>query len=101
MKLHTKLLLLLVPLIALPLVVLGLAAYSQQRDNLEQESLQQVQTLLNQIELQWHSQLQASLSNLSLFSTSGVLKRYLQVEDEAQRFQVLQPSLLKLFAQVV
>ncbi len=97
MKLHAKLLLLLVPLIALPLLVLGLAAYSQQRDNLEQESLRQVQTLLNQIEHQWHSQLQASLSNLSLFSKSGVLERYLQVEDEAQRFQVLQPNLLRLF----
>jgi diguanylate cyclase (GGDEF)-like protein len=95
-KLHAKLLLLVVPLIAAPLATLGWIAYNQQRDGLEQESLRQMQTLLDQIQQRVNAQIEAARANASLFSASSALQRYMLVEDEGQRFQLLQPGILKL-----
>jgi len=96
-KLHAKLLLLVVPLIAVPLAALGWVAYTEQRDSLEQESWRQIQTLLNQIEQRVAAHIEAARANASLFSSSNALQRYLLIQDEGQRFQLHQPALLKLF----
>jgi len=96
-KLHAKLLMMMVPLIAAPLAAFGWFAYTQQRDSLEQESLRQIDTLLDQIGQRVGAQLETARANASLFSTSTVLQRYLLIEDEGQRFQLLQPAILKLF----
>ena len=97
MKLHAKLLVLLVPLIAAPLAALGWVAYTQQRDSLQHEALRQMETLLEQIDQRIQAQLAAARANALLFSKPNALQRYLLVEDEGQRFQLLQPGLLKLF----
>lgn len=96
MKLNAKLNLILVPLIAVPLVALGWFAYLQQRDSLEQESLRQIQTLLIQTDQRVQVEIATASANATLLSTFSALKRYLLVEDEGQRFQLLQPSILKL-----
>ena len=88
---------LLVPLIAAPVAALGWVAYEQQRDSLEQEALRQMQTLLDQIEQRVQAEIAAASANATLFSGSDILQRYLKTEDEDQRFQLLQPTLLKLF----
>lgn len=89
MKLHAKLLVLLVPLIAAPLTALGWVAYTQQRDSLQHEALRQMETLLEQMDQRVQAQLEAARANALLFSKSAVLQRYLLVEDEGQRFQLL------------
>lgn len=96
MKLNAKLNLLLVPLIAVPLAALGWVAYTQQRDSLEQEALRQMQTLLNQTEQRVQVEFATVRANATLLSAFNALQRYLRVEDEGQRFQLLQPSILKL-----
>lgn len=98
MKLQAKILIVLAPFILVPLGALGWVAYTQQRDSIQQEALRQMETLIEQIERHIQARLDAARANVSVFSTSGVLKRYLLVDDEAQRYQLLQPGLLKLFA---
>ena len=97
MKLHAKLLLLLVPLIAAPLAAFGWVAYTQQRDSMEQESLRQMQTLLDQIEHVVGAQFEAARTTVSLLAENDLLHRYLNVADEGERFRLLQPALLKVF----
>ena len=98
MKLHAKLVAALVPLITLPMVALGWVAYTQQRDSVQSELLRQLRTRVEQIDREFHARLNAVRADTLLFSNSSVLKRYLLVESEAQRYRLLQPGLLKLFA---
>ncbi len=98
MRLHAKLLLLLIPLVALPVAVLGWVSYVQQRDQLVEDARRDLETLLIQIEEQIEERLYSVQANTALFATSALLRRYLLEEDEATRFRLLQPGLIKLFA---
>jgi diguanylate cyclase (GGDEF)-like protein len=98
MRLHAKLILVLIPLIALPLAVLGWVAYSQQRDSVEKDTVRQLGTLVHEAERHFQARLEAARADVLLFASSRALHRYMLVEDEAVRFRLLQPALLKLFA---
>lgn len=96
MKVQAKILLALSPFILAPLTALGWVAYTQQRDSVKAESLRQMETLMGQVARFMEARVETARANIALFSGSDVLRRYLLVEDEAQRFQLLQPSLLRL-----
>jgi len=96
-RLHTKLLLVLVPLIAAPMAVLGWVTYVQQRDSVEVEAQRQLSTVVDQVYRHVTARLDAGRADAILFANSDALRRYMLVDDEAQRFRLLQPSLLKLF----
>jgi diguanylate cyclase (GGDEF)-like protein len=98
MKLRAKLSLLLLPSIALPLIVFGSIAHVEQRKSVVEESLRQLDTLVDQIARHVEARVEAARADMILFSNSRILKDYLLVEDEAQRYQLFQPGLLKLFA---
>ena len=78
MRLQTKLLLLLIPLIVVPLLALGWSAYSMLLDDARNRSQDQMTTLLQQIRIQTRSQLRTARANASLFASTNLLRRYLQ-----------------------
>ena len=98
MRLHLKLLVILVPLIAAPLVVLGLLGYAQQRDRVEVESMGQLGVLVEQVNRQIQARLAAARADVVLFASSHLRRRYMLVDDESQRYQLLQPTMLRQFA---
>ncbi len=98
MRLQAKIVLVVVPLIALPLAALGWVAFSQQRDSVMTDAVRQLNTLVAEADRNFGARLAAARADVALFANSHILRRYLLVDDEAQRFAVLQPGLLKLFA---
>ena len=77
MRLQTKILLLLIPLIVVPLLALGWIAYSMLMDDAYDRTQDQVTTLLKQISIQTRSQLQTARANASLFASTSLIQRYL------------------------
>lgn len=100
MKLRAKIVLLLIPLIVLPLLMLGWIAFDRLTDNARTTTFKQMDTLLKQIALHAHSDLQTVHANLELFSSSELLHRYL-FADEDDRYALWQRPLLTLFANYI
>jgi len=98
MRLQTKIILLLTPCILLPMLTLGWVAYSQLRDTAEQKTLSQMSTLLRQIDLHLDSYLSNAKANIELLADSDLMTRYMLVEEEAERYELLQPSILNLLS---
>jgi diguanylate cyclase (GGDEF)-like protein len=98
MKLRSKLILALLPSIAAPLVALGSIAYVQQSASVKEASLRELDSLVDQIGRYVDARVEAARSDVVLFSNSKILTGYLLVEDEAQRYRLFQPGVLKLFA---
>ena len=80
MRLQTKILLLLIPLVVLPILVLGWAAYTQLIDDAYQRTQRQMFTMLDQIKIQTESQLRTTRANARLFGGTEIMKRYVQAE---------------------
>ncbi|MBF0462943.1 MAG: HAMP domain-containing protein [Magnetococcales bacterium] len=100
MKLRAKIVLLLVPLIVLPLLTLGWIAFERFTNIARTTMFEQMDTLLNQMTLHVHSDLETVRSNLELFSNSDLLQRYL-FADEDDRYALWQRPLLTLFANYI
>ncbi|MEO5349055.1 MAG: HAMP domain-containing protein [Magnetococcus sp. YQC-3] len=100
MKIRAKIVLLLIPLIVLPLLTLGWIAFDRLTTIARTTTFKQMDTLLNQMALHVHSDLETLLSNLDLFSNSDVLQRYL-FADEDDRYSLWQRPLLTLFASYI
>ncbi len=98
MKLRAKLLLLLLPSIVVPILCLGWFANLHVRDIARQKAIDQMTTLLQQLELQVEAYVDTISANVDLFTKAGLIQRYLQVEDEDDRFELLQPSIISLFS---
>ena len=98
MKLRAKLLLLLLPSIVVPILCLGWFANLHVRDIARQKAVDQMTTLLQQLELQVEAYVDTISANVDLFTKAGLIQRYLQVEDEADRFALLQPGIINLFS---
>ena len=78
MQLQSKILLLLIPLIVLPLLVLGGVAYSLLMDDARDRIQYQMTTLLQQIESQTETQLHTARANASLFASNALIKQYIR-----------------------
>ena len=89
MKLRVKLPLIFLPLVAIPLLIVGMVAYVQLRDSAEKSSVTQVVTLLEQIDIQVDNLVDNTSSNLDLFSEYPLIKQYFLAESEEERYTVL------------
>jgi diguanylate cyclase (GGDEF)-like protein len=98
LKLQTRILLFLVPLIVAPLFAVGWLAYTQLRDTAERQALEQISTLLAQVRTQAQSELDTAHANLGVVANFSLLERYMVTEDQGERYTLMQPSLLRLFA---
>lgn len=97
-KLHSKILLLVIPIVVLPLVWLGWAAYSTLEENSRENTLGQMNTLVDQVGRSILAHQVTAQSNIELFAGSKLVKKYILTGDEADRYTLMQPSLMRLFA---
>ncbi|MBF0583493.1 MAG: SpoIIE family protein phosphatase [Magnetococcales bacterium] len=98
MKLRGQLALTLVPMVVLPLFVLGWMASEYLVESRRQSTRDEMDTLLQQIETNANTHLTAVRANLSLFSHANLVTNYLGVEEAETRYTVFQAPLLQLFA---
>jgi two-component system, sensor histidine kinase and response regulator len=97
LKLQSKLLFLLMPIIVVPFLIVGSLAYYQLRSDSEGNTLNQMRGLLDQLEYNFRAKTETAKANVELFSSSHILEKYVTAEDETERYALLQPSLLRLF----
>ena len=78
MQLQSKIQLLLIPLIVIPILVLGWVAYSLLIEDSRSRIQYQMTTLLEQIESQTETQLRTARANASLFANTALIKQYIR-----------------------
>lgn len=100
MTLKTKLTLILIPLVVIPIVLLGKLSYDYVVDTTKQKVLMQMGTLLKQVYQSAQFRLQTAQVNIELLSESGLLNSYLSITDKDERrlaMQALQTRMPYLF----
>ncbi|MGD8618949.1 MAG: EAL domain-containing protein [Gammaproteobacteria bacterium] len=96
MRLQNKILLLLVPLIVLPLLILGWTAYTLLMEDARARTQHQVTTLLEQIRFHTESLMQTARANASLFASAEPVMQYVQGETDDSRKAELKQEVLEL-----
>lgn len=97
MKLNTKILLLILPLVVTPIATIGWFAYQQISENSFNNSTRQAQTILQDIASRIRSFESNTNSNLELFSNDNLIHKYVLTSEES-RYDLLMPALLRLFS---
>lgn len=95
MRLRQKIILLIVPVIVIPMIISGWVSYSQLRVTAIEKSKEQMGTLLEQYALYADSLIHGAESNIRLFSNNELLRRYMVTQSEEERYEILQPLLMK------
>ena len=98
MKLRTKILLLLTPLIVLSLLLLGWFAYIELRKTSEQRVFGEMRASIDYLRVHMDREVETALGNIELLANQTLVKKYILTEDEKERYTLFQPSLLRLFA---
>ncbi|OEU61019.1 MAG: hypothetical protein BA870_05445 [Desulfuromonadales bacterium C00003094] len=93
MKLRIKLPLLLLPLTAIALALVGSFCYVKLRKNAEEKTFKQASAIASQISSHVTSSTATALANISLFADYPILRYYLLTEDEAERYDLMQRPL--------
>jgi diguanylate cyclase (GGDEF)-like protein len=97
MRLHVKLLLVVLPLAVLPLLMLGWLAYQQLHDTGRERAIGQMTTLLEQMGRNVRVRTDVARANVRLFAESSLMRSYALTEDEEERYVLMLPSLLRLY----
>lgn len=100
MTLKTKLTLLLIPLIVIPIALLGKLSYDHLLKTTRQSILGPMKVLLNQVHQETEYHLKSARASIEFLTESGRLKQYLlsPEEDRAMAMQVIATPTLRLFA---
>lgn len=98
MRLHTKVLLVVVPLAVIPLLILGWLAYDQLRSSAIDRSSSQMTTLMDQMTRNFQMHQDVASANVQLFADASLVRAYALTKDEEDRYVLMLPSLLKLFS---
>ena len=98
MKLQAKLLFGFVPAIVLAVLALAWVVFTQLRNASEEDLLRRMTLVLEQTRERTDAFVDTASANARLFASSTVVERYIRVEDEEERFQLMQPAVLDLFA---
>ncbi|HEY9052101.1 MAG TPA: EAL domain-containing protein [Gammaproteobacteria bacterium] len=96
MKLQRKIIGILIPVIILPLLVLGWLAYTQLISIYEEKSLDHINTLITQISGNYETRVNNTISNIELFSQSSLLVKYVLTENAEDRYSLLYRPLQRL-----
>jgi diguanylate cyclase (GGDEF)-like protein len=96
LQLQSKILLLLIPLIILPILVLGWFAYSLLMEDARSRTRYQSTVLLEQVELQTRTQLRTARANASLFSNTALIQRYIETPATSKNRQLLEQQIMEL-----
>ena len=97
MNLKTKLILVVVPTIFLPLLIMAWIAYVELRDTTSQMTLQAMDTALVRLAHTIRNTLNNDRANIDQFASSPYLNKYLLIEDQRLRYTIFQPKLIQTF----
>ncbi len=97
MKLQGKLVVVIGMAIVASMLLLASVVFAQLRQQSELDLISQMTLLLDQTQQQTQSFIANTSANAQLFSSSNLMDRYVLVEDEAERYDLMQPALLRLF----
>ena len=97
MNLQSKIILFLVPVLAVPIAIVGFIAYSQLQQNTLDNRFQEMGLVLSQVENSFNQQLTSINANIALFTSNYLVHKYALTTDETERFGLLQRPLLNLF----
>ena len=97
LRIQAKILLVVIPLAIAPLLGVGWLAYSQLLSSAEERSVNQMTTLLDQLTENIDTRFNIALANVKLFANASLVRNYILNEDEEVRYQLMMPSLHKLF----
>ena len=97
MSLRKKIVLLIVPIIVTPMIISGWLSFNQLKTTTIEKSHEQMETLLEQFALYSETLIRDSHSNVRLFANNKMLRRYMVTPSEEERYDILQPLLLKQF----
>ncbi|MBF0295298.1 MAG: response regulator [Magnetococcales bacterium] len=97
-NLQSRLALLILPLLLLSLATLGHLAYGELRASLLNAAKGEVRNALAQATTGIRARLEALHSHLEVFSQSEILEKYLHYTNEEERYTLMQPTLIRLFA---
>jgi diguanylate cyclase (GGDEF)-like protein len=95
MRLQNKILMLLVPLVILPILVLGWMSYTLLMEDARNRAHDQVTTLLEQIKFHTEAQLQTARANASLFAHTELVKEFVTTPSASKRAN-LEPDVSEL-----
>ena len=98
MRLHAKVLLVVVPLAIIPLLILGWFAYDQLRSTALERSSNQITTLMDQMARNFQIHQNVAQANVKLLADTSLMRAYAVTQDEEERYVLMLPSLLKLFS---
>lgn len=98
MRLQSKILTLLIPLIVAPLAAVGYVSYQQLQSNVKQNRFNEMRLVMNQMNLNFKAHVSTAIANVELFSSSFLVEKYALTANEEERFTLLQRPLLNLFA---
>ncbi|WLQ13420.1 EAL domain-containing protein [Hahella aquimaris] len=96
-RLKTRITLMLLPLIMLPLIVAGLLLYHRQSENFLIQVNDQLVDQLNVAQANLQRRVDVAQGNLRLISKSNLIRQYFMTDDEEQRFFLFYRPVLELF----
>jgi len=96
MNISNKILLICLPMVVLPLLLLGLAFYVQMEETVRDSVLSERGNLLDQMSDQISRTLSTVEANSNLFAGSKLLQKYLTVDDSWERYSIFLPSVISL-----
>ncbi|GAB0057313.1 Sensor histidine kinase RcsC [Candidatus Magnetaquicoccaceae bacterium FCR-1] len=97
-NLQLRLALLVLPLLMISLATLGYLAFDELRDSRLEGARVELKNALDHARNAILYRMEALHSHLEVFTRSEILEKYLDIEDEQERYTLLQPSLIRLFS---
>lgn len=98
MRLQTKILLLVTPLVLAPIIAVGVSAYLELRQGSRIGAEAEMDKALDQLSSQLDFMVTTARANVNLFAQAETLQKYMVTADETQRYLLMQPGLLRQFA---
>ncbi|MEX6502941.1 putative bifunctional diguanylate cyclase/phosphodiesterase [Pseudomonas zhanjiangensis] len=93
MKLSTRLPLLVVPLITIPLLMAGLLAFFELKNSSQKRGEEQIHLLLARLDGQLQQMINTAGANVALLAEDPLLQKYLLTEEAEERYMLLQRPL--------
>lgn len=100
MTLRFKLPLLLLPLAAISLMLVGYVCYVKLRDNAEEKTFKQAAAQVAQVASYVKNSVTTARANVSLFADYPTVKFFLLTEDETERYELMQRPVQKTFLDI-
>jgi len=97
LRLPTKILLLITPMVIIPILTIGISAYRLIETSDIARAAAETASLAEQMQMRLRAAVGTAHANLELFAQSNLLYRYVSAEDDDVRYVLLQPSLLRQF----